>query len=114
MTEPLGNDPVLNGIAWYEENSGYRTHPAGQKAPNGLGLYDMLGNVSEWVGDWYGEYPGGAVTDPAGPGSGLGRVNRGGSWVNLAWGCRSAYRYGNSPGYRSLLHDLGFRLLRTE
>ena len=112
VTNPFGNDPVVNGIAWYDENSGGRTHPAGQKAPNGFGLYDMLGNVWEWVGDWYGSYPGGAVTDPAGPGPGSYRVDRGGGWDHYARSCRSAIRNGYSPGYRGL--NLGFRLLRTE
>ena len=113
VTEPLGNDPVVNGIAWYDENSGGRTHPAGQKAPNGFGLYDMLGNVYEWVGDWKGDYPGGAVTDPAGPGSGSERVFRGGGWASFnGWGCRSTGRPGISPGDRNPI--LGFRLLRTE
>ena len=112
LTNPSGNDPVLNGIAWYDENSGRRTHPVGRKAPNGWGLHDMLGNVWEWVGDWYGDYPGGTVTDPSGPGSGSIRVDRGGSWSSIAGGCRSANRYGYSPGYRSNI--LGFRLLRTE
>ena len=112
VTEPNGNDPVVNGIAWYDENSGGRTHPVGQKAPNGFGLYDMLGNVYEWVGDWYGTYPGGAVTDPAGPGSGSYRVIRGGSWGNFAGFCRSAVRDRISPG--DCIIVLGFRLLRTE
>ena len=112
LTEPYGNDPVLNGIAWYEENSGGRTQPVGQKAPNGFGLYDMLGNVWEWAGDWYGTYPGGAVTDPAGPGTGSGRVYRGGNWNFSAGYCRSAARNSYSPGIRR--RDLGFRLLRTE
>ena len=112
ITELRGNDPVLNGIAWYDQNSGDRTHPVGQKAPNGFGLHDMLGNVWEWVGDWYGNYPGGAVTDPAGPASGSYRVFRGGGWNYNARNCRSASRGGNSPGIH--LHNLGFRLLRTE
>ena len=103
---------MLNGIAWYEENSGGRTQPVGQKAPNGFGLYDMLGNVWEWAGDWYGTYPGGAVTDPAGPGTGSGRVYRGGNWNFSAGYCRSAARNSYSPGIRR--RDLGFRLLRTE
>ena len=110
ITEPRGNDPVLNGIAWYRGNSGRRTHPVGQKEPNAWGLYDMLGNVWERVGDRYGSYPGGTVTDPTGPESGSFRVIRGGSWNNIAGGCRSAGRSGFSPGNR--VDGLGFRLLR--
>ena len=112
LTQRGGNVPVLNGIAWYDENSGGRTQPVGEKTPNGFGLHDMLGNVYEWVGDWYGEYPGGPVTDSVGPQSGSKRVFRGGSWINYARDCRSAIRYGDSPGNRGRL--LGFRLLRTE
>ena len=118
LTKPDGNDPVVNGIAWYEENSGKAIHAVGQKAPNGFGLYDMLGNVCEWVGDWYGDYPGGEVTDPAGPASGSGRgyrsvrIYRGGGYLSLANFCRSAFRYGGLRGYR--INYVGFRLLRTE
>ena len=103
---------MLDRIAWYGENSGRRTHPVGRKSPNAYGLHDMLGNVLEWVGDWYGDYPGGTVTDPVGPNSGSDRVVRGGSWnysVHVGF-CRSALRPGFSPGYR--LPYLGFRLLR--
>ena len=113
ITEPDGNDPVLNGIAWYGSNSGGRTHPVGQKAPNGFGLYDMLGNVREWVVDWYGGYLGGAVTDPSGPASGSDRVFRGGDFFNGAGVCRPAIRGHWDPGRRDDA-GLGFRLLRTE
>ena len=113
ITQPDGNDPVLNGIAWYNQNSGGRTHPVGGKAPNAWGLHDMLGNVWERVGDWYGSYTGGTVTDPAGPGSGVGiLVSRGGGWILNARVCRSAYRQHDLP--HSRLSWLGFRLLREE
>ena len=102
----------LDAIAWYDGNSGDRTHPVGRKAPNALGLYDMLGNVFEWVGDWYGDYPGGEVTDPQGPASGSKRVRRGGGWIYYAGFCRASSRRNYSPGDRSFY--LGFRLLRTE
>ena len=102
----------VDAIAWYDGNSGDRTHPVGQKAPNAWGLHDMLGNVYEWVGDWYGEYPGGSVTDPTGPSSGSLRVVRGGGWLGYARRCRASYRLIMSPGSRD--YGLGFRLLRTE
>ena len=105
-------DGNLDAIAWYDKNSGRRTHPVGRKVPNAWGLHDMLGNVWEWVGDWIGDYPGATVTDPRGPGPGSRRVFRGGSWDFGAGLCRASLRFDLSPGYRH--GSLGFRLLRAE
>ena len=102
----------LDSIAWYGANSDSRTHPVGQKRANSWGLHDMLGNVAEWTGDWYGEYASGTVTNPKGPGSGWARVNRGGSWSFLARNVRSASRNLYAPGDRS--SSFGFRLVRTK
>ncbi len=102
----------LDGIAWYRANRGRRTHRVGQKRPNAWGLYDMLGNVWEWTGDWYGEYPSGSATDPGGPESGSYRVNRGGGWSDDAGNVRSAIRFSAQPD--ALGSSLGFRLVRTE
>ncbi|HWZ94761.1 MAG TPA: formylglycine-generating enzyme family protein [Opitutaceae bacterium] len=98
----------LEDIAWYVGNSGDTTHPVGQKQPNAWGLYDMNGNVREWCSDWYGQYPGGNITDPGGPDSGALRVSRGGGWCGTANLCRSAYRGVGAPGDRNL--NLGFRV----
>lgn len=105
------NESSLRNYAWYDVNSGGKTHPVARKQPNGLGLFDMSGNVWEWVQDWYAGYPSGSVTDPSGPSSGSGRVSRGGAWDPDARYCRSALRDVSDPGFR--VNSLGFRLLRT-
>jgi len=101
----------LGDIAWFKPNSGDETHPVGQKAPSAWGLYDMQGNVSEWVQDWFGSYPEGSLAiDPRGPESGSYRVYRGCGWFSPAADCRSAFRAFNFPtdGY----YNVGFRLVR--
>jgi formylglycine-generating enzyme required for sulfatase activity len=97
-------------MAWYDKNSGSKTHPVGQKKANIWGLYDMHGNVWEWVQDWKGSYTSGTVTDPTGVSTGSYRVDRGGGWYGSTPYLRSSERSGDSPGRRG--DDLGFRLVR--
>jgi formylglycine-generating enzyme required for sulfatase activity len=97
----------LDEMAWYGENSGSTTNPVGTKQANAWGLHDMHGNVWEWCSDWYGDYSSGSSSDPTGATTGDFRVFRGGSWLSVARGCRSAYRAGYSPDFRG--RRLGFR-----
>jgi formylglycine-generating enzyme required for sulfatase activity len=107
----FGDNPGdLGEYTWYKDNSEDRTHPVGQKKPNAWGLYDMHGNVCEWVKDWYGDYPLGSVTDPEGPSSGSHRVYRGGSYTYYDRACLSSLRSRYDLGIRP--SHLGFRLLR--
>ena len=88
---------VLSDVAWYDDNSGSKTHNVGTKAPNELGIYDMSGNVWEWCQDWEGSYSSSAQTNPKGPSSGSYRVIRCGGWGSSARFCRVANRSSSSP-----------------
>jgi formylglycine-generating enzyme required for sulfatase activity len=104
----------LDEVSWYRDNSGGSTHPVGEKKPNAFGLYDTLGNVWEWVNDWYrlDYYSHSPEADPPGPLMGEFRVARGGSWRGVARGlARVSSRYVLRPSVRSIV--VGFRCVRA-
>ena len=104
------SDGILEDYAWYSRNSGDQTHPVGKLEGNPYGLFDMHGNVWEWVQDRYHrQLPGGP--DPLRSSPGSHRVFRGGSWDSFARYLRSAYRDRDNPGYG--YYCVGFRLVRT-
>jgi formylglycine-generating enzyme required for sulfatase activity len=93
----------LDAIAWYDGNSGSKTHEVAQKQKNGYGLFDMLGNVWEWTADFFDEkyYASSPGSNPVGAASGQYRTLRGGSWYNNARGARVSPRNWCGPGVRN-------------
>jgi len=112
----LGNFTFSGGnavgeVAWYSGNSGGRTHEVGTRRSNALGIYDMSGNISEWVYDRWGAYPNMAQTNPVGAVAGDVRMLRGGCFSSTPAGVRSAHRFSFPPG--SWVYGIfGFRLVR--
>lgn len=107
------SESSLGDYAWYEGISGGKTHPVGQKRPNGLGLYDMSGNVLEWVSDRYDEryYYDSSRDNPQGPSSGQLRVLRGGSWYFNPMHARTSNRQLIDPAISYTY--FGFRFVKT-
>jgi formylglycine-generating enzyme required for sulfatase activity len=101
----------LSLIAWFNCSGGYGTKPVGGKAANAFGFHDMLGNVWEWVDDWYGDYTSAAQTNPTGPVSAAARVVRGGSSCDTWDYVRSSGRGSGAPGLGSVYS--GFRVARN-
>jgi len=107
---------TVGDVAWYYGNSS-GTHEVGKKTPNGLGLYDMSGNVYEWCWDRYGNYSSGAQINPMGAASGAYRVLRGGGWHSSYDYFHSTWRGIKEPFFRYYIDyngfsELGFRLAR--
>ena len=113
------DDTLLSNIAWWGAdssaggNSAGQTRPVGQKFCNGFGLYDMSGNVWEWVNDWHSAtyYVSSPSVNPPGPGSGETRCLRGGGWANSSFSCRSSTRGKDSPSVGA--STSGFRVARN-
>ena len=120
MTNSSGADPTLHEIAWYGENSDEETHIVAQRAANNWGLYDMSGNVWEWIWDQYQADLGtddvsDPVSDPVGQNDAERFLIRGGNWNSIPEECQSAYRYNlrdnRETDYR--YDGVGFRVCRT-
>ncbi|MCL2218514.1 MAG: SUMF1/EgtB/PvdO family nonheme iron enzyme [Chitinispirillia bacterium] len=111
--QPFFGQRFLADVAWYEYNSGGRTMPVGGREPNELGLYDMIGNVWEWVNDWYDRdyYSTGQINNPRGPRGGTDRVYRGCAFNSGEQHCRISMRNFAKPDYRTV--NLGFRLAHS-
>ena len=103
--------PNMDEVGWYYYNASGRTQPVGQKLANNWGLYDMEGNLWEWVSDWFGYYTASAVSDPVGAVFGTERTLRGGSWYNYQNMCRSAFFINYNPAAGN--SDFGFRVVLT-
>ena len=101
----------IGDYAWYGDNSDRQTHDVGGKLPNAWRLYDMSGNVLEWVQDRYAAYTNAPVTDPIGPENSGRKIFRGGFFAVDPGYCRSAYRSNDRPP-GIMLGNIGFRLAR--
>jgi formylglycine-generating enzyme required for sulfatase activity len=111
-TTSIEDTMTLDCNAVWQHDSNKHTQPVGTKLPNPWGLYDIVGEVWHWLGDWYGAYVDSAQTDPQGPATGFSRSVRGGSWSDEddATHLRSMDRNGGySPDDRSNI--IGFRIV---
>jgi formylglycine-generating enzyme required for sulfatase activity len=97
----------LDDVAWYWNNSDYKSHPVGQKKPNAFGLYDMLGNVVEWTHTWYSVEHNVETINPTGPSTAEYKSLRGGGWWDEPDLVRASYRRRFETGDED--YNIGFR-----
>jgi formylglycine-generating enzyme required for sulfatase activity len=105
----------LEEYVWCDDTGAeIKTHPVGLKKPNGYGLYDMSGNVQEWVSDWFGKdyYKTSPKENPQGPEHGVSRVLRGGNWDSHTPSVRTTFRYGDVSETKHGIN--GFRCAKSE
>lgn len=102
------DNETLSEYAWFEANSGGETNPVGTRLANRWGLFDMHGNVSEWVGDGRRGYLTREEHNPQGPPNAFNAIHRGGAWLYPAYMCRSAKRITADKGFST--HIIGFRV----
>jgi len=108
------NEEKIGEYTWYGHNAEGSTHPVAGKLPNGIGIYDLMGNVWEWCSDWYGShyYETHPSNDPQGHSEGQNRVLRGGGWRSKDQGLRTTDRNDFDPASKKF-SDIGFRLARS-
>lgn len=112
LSSCTGSEATSLGLGWFDANSGGAVHPSGQKPGNGLGLFDLAGNLWEWCHDGYLPNLGsGLAVDPAGSDSASEGVGRGGAFDEPAGNLRAAYRNPSAPDFRDATS--GFRCART-
>ncbi len=109
-----GKDETLPQVGWLVSNSGRRTHEVGKLAANPFGLFDVYGNVWEWLKDWwepgfYGTFADKPAVDSSGPGAGSQRAIRGGDFAAEPLGCRSSSRGATDPATSGT--SIGFRVV---
>jgi formylglycine-generating enzyme required for sulfatase activity len=98
-------------VGWYNANSGGVTHDTGTKIANGMGLFDMSGNVAEWCWDWYVPYNINNQNNPSDILVSRTRVVRGGGWGNNGWNLRITARSHHAPATQN--SSVGFRVARS-
>ncbi|MBR0031129.1 MAG: SUMF1/EgtB/PvdO family nonheme iron enzyme [Treponema sp.] len=101
----------LSEVAWYGNGKSFQAMSVATKKPNSAGIYDMSGNVAEWVWDWFSKYKANEQTNTKGADTGVARIYRGGAYLSLSGACVITHRISKAPQKKDLF--LGFRIVQS-